>query len=128
MNARKFHFDEGLLLTITAVLLNAADYEDAVSTNQSPDQPPAFMHMSLCKVLRTIISKRKEAYPTTMAQDVALLANPETVGRRRMAIGVRLGEKEILATATEEIDKRIALLLQAEDQADSSNSSKKRKF
>ena len=39
-----------------------------------------------------------------------------------MAIGVRLGEKEILAMAADEIDKRLAkLLLQTQNQTEKSN-------
>ena len=114
-------------MTITALLLNAGDYEDAAAADQPPDQPPAFLHTLLCKVLKRIISKRNEAYQTTIAQDTALLVDPSMIGRRRMAVEVRLGEKEILAMAAEETNNRLTKLLQAQNQADSSNSMKKRK-
>ena len=57
-------------------------------------------------VLREIIATRQQAYETTIAEDHGLLEDVTIQGRRRMAIEVRLGEKEILAMAAEEINNR----------------------
>ena len=43
-----------------------------------------------------------------MEEDIALLDDPTVLGRRRMAIEVRLGEKEILAMAALQVDETIA--------------------
>ena len=116
------------MLTITALLLDAGDYEKAVAADGPPDQPPASMCEPLCQVVKNIIMKRIEAYETTIAQDIQLLEDPSVQGRRRMAFEVRLGEKEILAMAVDEIDKRLAKLSQAQDLADNSNKVKRRKL
>lgn len=123
-----FHFDKDLLLTITALLLDAADYEKAVVADEPLDQPPAAMRRTLCQVFKSIITKRTEAYQTTIAEDIRLLADPSVQGRRRMATEVRLGEKEILALAADEIDNQLARLLQAQNQANNSNNVKRRKL
>ena len=125
---KRFDFDDGLLLTITALLLSADDYEKAAAADEPPDQPPAFMRETLCLVLKSITTKRNEAYQTTIAQDVALLADSSVQGRRRMAIEVRLGEKEILAIAADEVDRRLVKLSQPQDQMDASNNAKKRRL
>ena len=59
-------------------------------------------------VLKEIISHRQKAYKTTLAEDVALLGDLAVQGRRRMAVEVRLGEKEILAMAALRVDETIA--------------------
>lgn len=53
------------------------------------------------KVLPLIISARLRDYATTLSQDNEILANPGTVGRRRMAVEVRAGEKKVLQEALE---------------------------
>lgn len=48
-----------------------------------------------------IISARLAEYPTSLSQDTDLLASAEIVGRRRMAVEVRAGEKKVLQEALE---------------------------
>lgn len=43
-----------------------------------------------------------------LAEDIALLKDVPVQGRRRMAVEVRLGEKEILAMAALRVDETIA--------------------
>lgn len=106
MQGKPFEFDRALVLTITALLSEDEDFKEA--REDPPGRPPSHLRRPLASVLRKIISSRQSAYKTTIAEDAALLGEDTVQGRRRMAIEVRLGEKEILALASEEIDKRIA--------------------
>lgn len=86
--------------------------------------------MPVACAVRTIVTKRQSDYLTTIAEDDNLLRDSQLSARHRMAVEVRLGEKEILALAKEAIDHTIAALQQtqltAEDQGD--YQSKKRKI
>ena len=105
MQGMPFEFDRALVLTITALLSEDEDFKEAME--ESPGRPPSHLRRPLTSVLRKIISSRQSAYKTTIAEDAALLGDATVQGRQRMAIEVRLGEKEILALASEEIEKRI---------------------
>ncbi len=105
MQGMPFEFDRALVLTITALLSEDEDFKEALE--DPPGRPPSHLRMPLALVLRKIISSRQSAYKTTIAEDAALLGDATVQGRRRMAIEVRLGEKEILALASDEIEKRI---------------------
>lgn len=106
MEKDAFQFDRALVLTITALLFNAKEAEEAL--DDPPETPPELVQMPINFVLMNILQSRQNAYSTTIAQDTALLENSTVQGRHRMAIAVRLGEKEILAMAADEIKRRIA--------------------
>lgn len=57
-------------------------------------------------VLPLIISARLAEYPTTLSQDTDILAKAETVGRHRMAVEVRAGEKRLLQETLELVTDR----------------------
>ena len=122
---KTFKFDRALMLTISALLLNATDFTNALE--DPPEQPPQRVQTSLNSVLQKIVSVRQSAYKTTITEDIALLDNPSVQGRHRMAISVRLGEKEILAMAAEEVERRIARLEQAFPGDPKTNQIKRRK-
>ena len=63
-----------------------------------------------------------------MAEDATLLEDADVQRRRRMAIEVRLGEKEILAKAADEVDKRIAKLGSATEQEQDTSHAKRKRF
>ena len=105
MENQPFEFDRALVLTITALLYKEEDFVEALE--DPPDQPPQFLWMPLTLVLQKIISTKQSAYKTTLAEDAALLEDATVKGRRRMAVEVRLGEKEILALANDEIERRL---------------------
>ena len=69
--------------------------------------PPSLL-TTLGSVLKEIIFRKQKAYKETMEEDVALLDDSTVLGRRRMAIEVRLGEKEILAMAALQVDGTVA--------------------
>ncbi|MBE3050244.1 SETD3 family histone-lysine N-methyltransferase [Candidatus Bathyarchaeota archaeon] len=77
-------------------------------------------------VLPQIISARLAEYPTSLAQDMELLADAQTAGRRRMAIEVRAGEKKVLQEALELANARGADGAAADDDGDARPSKKSR--
>lgn len=82
-----FEFDQALILTVVALLLDREEFE------QVPEEPletvPASMQHRLNLVLKKIVASRQKSYKTTIAEDYALLGNSAVQGRRRMAIEVR---------------------------------------
>lgn len=74
------------------------------------------------------MSRRLKAYRTTLAEDVALLEDLTVQGRRRMAIQVRLGEKEILSMAALRVDETVAELRQSSGDYEDTGHSKRRRL
>lgn len=103
-----FEFEQQIILTITALLLDTNAAKQATVTTRTPNQPPPFVLTRLGLVLKEIITCRLKAYKTTLAEDIALLEDLTVQGRRRMAIEVRLGEKEILSMAALRVDETVA--------------------
>ena len=99
---KSFDFDQSLILTITALLLDMNSAKQASSRTGTPDQPP----LSLLPTLD--FSHRQRAYKSTLAEDTALLEDLTVQGRQRMAVEVRLEEKELLAMAALRVDETIA--------------------
>lgn len=126
MQGIPFEFDRALVLTITALLSEDEDFKEAME--DPPGRPPSHLRRPLALVLRKIISSRQSAYKTTIADDAALLGDATVQGRRRMAIEVRLGEKEILALASEEIEKRIVKQQSAFGEEQDVSQIKRRRF
>lgn len=126
MQGMPFEFDRALVLTITALLSEDEDFKEAME--DPPGRPPSHLRRPLALVLRKIISSRQSAYKTTIAEDAALLGDATVQGRRRMAIEVRLGEKEILALASEEIEKRIVKQQSAVGEEQDVSQIKRRRF
>lgn len=121
-----FEFDRALVLTITALLSEDEDSKEAL--DDPPGRPPPHPQMPLALVLRKIISSRQSAFKTTIAEDAALLEDATVQGRRRMAIEVRLGEKEILALASDEIEKRIVKYQSTNGEEQDVSQFKRRRF
>ena len=80
----------------------------AMAEGAEPPSPRFTLEMAL--VLQKAIIKRRDVYSTSIAEDSDLLQNAALQGRRRMAIEVRLGEKEILACALEVVEENIRIL------------------
>lgn len=100
-----FESDQSLILTITALLLDTDAAKQATARIRTPNQPPPFLLTTLGLVLKEIISHRQKAYTTMLAEDVALSEDLSLQRRRRMAIEVRLGKKEILSWQLSESTK-----------------------
>ena len=84
--------------------------KQAGSRTGTPDQPPLSLLLTLDFVLKKIISHRQRAYKSTLAEDTALLEDLTVQGRQRMAVEVRLREKELLAMAALRVDETIATI------------------
>lgn len=123
-----FEFDQQLILTITALLLDTNAAKQATARTRTPNQPPSFVLTKLGLVLKEIMSRRLKAYRTTLAEDVALLEDLTVQGRRRMAIQVRLGEKEILSMAALRVDETVAELRQSSGDYEDTGHSKRRRL
>ena len=81
-------------------------------------------HLNKCAM--AVFDAKLEQYGTTIEEDEALLASPDTTGRRRMAIQIRLGEKKLLHEAKAVVDPQLANL--ANHLGTSEPSAKRRKI
>lgn len=107
-----------LILVIHAFTMNQDTFNAVTKAGEIPNQMP--VNLDVCLVLMKIIVGRLKSYSTSIAEDVVLLRDSDLDGRHRMAIEVRLGEKEILAAALDCVKARIEVLSQ-KDLAVSSN-------
>ena len=57
------------------------------------------------KILKAVLIKRQTQYSTTISKDIKLLEAADLAKRHRLAVEVRLGEKELLAAALQEVEK-----------------------
>lgn len=80
-------------------------FEENAKTKRMHNEP--LLNLDIALVLKEIVVQRRNRYGTSIAEDNALLRNNQVQGRFRMAIEVRLGEKEILADALAFIQQRI---------------------
>lgn len=101
-----FELDPALLLVVHALLLNQEAFEEEMKAKEAPDEVPLDLGTAL--VLRKVLIQRRASYGTSIAEDVALLRDEPVKGRTRMAVEVRLGEKEILAAALDSVENLIA--------------------
>ena len=85
--------------------MDSGTLQEEIDTNEVPEAPRFTHRMGLA--LKEILLERLKAYKTTMAEDAALLSNDILPRRLRMAIEVRLGEKEILAHALAGLQRQI---------------------
>ena len=123
-----FEFDQSLILTITALLLDKDAAKQATARTRTPNQSPSLILTTLGLVLKEIILHRQKAYKTTLAEDVALLEDPNVQGRRKMAIEVRLGEKEILSMAAVRVDETFANISRSSSEDEKTSRAKRRKL
>ncbi|KAL9102901.1 MAG: hypothetical protein Q9163_001993 [Psora crenata] len=98
-----------LQLTIVALLMDKAKFDEeevAPFTLWDIDTHP--IPTDVYHVLRDVIMQRQRTYATTIAQDAEMLKHNALQKRHRMAVEVRLGEKEILAVGLDNINNWIA--------------------
>ena len=85
--------------------MDAQILQEEIDASEVPEAPRFTYHMGLA--LKEILLERFKAYKTTMAEDAVLLSNDKQPKRLRMAIEVRLGEKEILAQALDSLQRQL---------------------
>ena len=68
--------------------------------------PQPSIDSQVIEVLRHVIRARQGEYSTTIAEDVQYLISDDLPLRRRQAIEVRLGEKQLLASAMDYLEQK----------------------
>ena len=96
-------FDPSLLITLRVFTIEVADIE-RLRLARKPLKPA--IDMMTLTLLQEVIRHRQREYTQSIAQDVEALQGNVILGRHRMAIEVRLGEKEILASASEYVNQK----------------------
>ena len=104
----KFEIPTDLQLTMVALLLDEDHYEEEKAAKNRPRSTGLISRpMYLYLAFRDAIAQRLTMYATTIAQDTEMLQDRRLKRRQRMAVEVRLGEKEILATTLDATTKQI---------------------
>lgn len=101
----KDSFDPALVAFIDTLTMDSSMLEEELEAAEAPGEPR--LTLSILEILQQILLARRRDYITTIAEDVALLKGPTLPKRLRMAVQVRLGEKEIIATALESLKDRL---------------------
>ena len=83
-------------------------FRRAKSAGKTPSELRLNLEMAL--TLKKIIIWHMNTYQTSLAEDTVLLQSSALQRRARMAIEIRLGEKEILAAALDYVENRLAAL------------------
>jgi len=91
--------DPDLILFMATLL---AHHEDRRKVIYLEGQRKAMLRVEVGRVLALVVCARARQYSTSMAEDKSFLKDGTLSKRIRMAIEMRLGEKEILAEAATE--------------------------
>lgn len=87
------------------------DDHDLVHMQAHSVIPQPTMDSQVIEVLRDVLLGRQKDYATTIAEDVQYLKSTNLPARRRQAIEVRHGEKQILASALEYLQRGMRSLI-----------------
>ena len=126
-----------LCLFIDTLTMDSMTLEEELKASEAPEEPR--ITLDVMKVLKQVLLVRRNDYKTTLAEDVTMLEQQNLPKRRRMAVDVRLGEKEIIAGVLDGLQHQIEDLEQereekhkingsTQDANDVVKSSKKRKI
>ncbi|MCJ1247206.1 hypothetical protein MMC30_004420 [Trapelia coarctata] len=110
-------FDPALVQVMYILTANDVEFKNMKSARQPPTP---MITPVIARVLNKALFDRQGEYSTTIAQDNILLRNPEIQGRHRMAIEVRLGEKEIIATVSQYLSQKTTPLSSEPDVSENS--------
>lgn len=89
-------------------MMDRDSFQRAKSAGKVP--PELRLNLEMALALKKIIIWHVNTYQTSLAEDAVLLQSSALQRRVRMAIEIRLGEKEILAAALDYVEKRLAAL------------------
>lgn len=89
-------------------MIDRDSFQSAQSAGRVPNELRLTIDMALA--LKKIIIWHLNTYQTSLAEDTVLLKYSALQRRVRMAIEIRLGEKEILATALHYVEKILVTL------------------
>ena len=102
---RSLHlFSPELLLFITALTMESVT-SNSLSRLRASKTETFFGNFRAVKILEAVLIGRNGQYRTTASDDEELLQDLLLQGRYRMAVEVRLGEKNLLAEALREVRK-----------------------
>ena len=102
---RSLHlFSPELLLFITTLTMDF-DTSNSLSRSRASKTETFFSNSSAVEILEAVLVGRSAQYRTTASDDEELLRDVLLQGRYRMAVEVRLGEKNLLVEALEEVRK-----------------------
>ncbi|KAI9721445.1 MAG: hypothetical protein M1812_002207 [Candelaria pacifica] len=93
-------FQPDLVALVSTLLLSPAGFLK-MRANRQPTR--ARLTTEAAKVLQDLVLKRQADYSTSIDEDESLLQDPSIERRKRFAIQVRIGEKEILGQALAEL-------------------------
>ena len=102
-HGKEFGFDFALLLLVHTFVMDRDSFQIAKSAGKVPNELRLNLEMALA--LKKIIIWHMNTYQTSLAEDAVLLQSSTLKRRARMAIEIRLGEKEILAAALHHVEK-----------------------
>ena len=87
--------------------MNRETFDEEITANEVPEEPRFTYEMGAA--LKEILTTRLRSYKTTIAEDAVLLQD-DLPKRLRMAVEIRLGEKELVLAALDGIQRQMNLL------------------
>ena len=113
---QEFEFPQELILTMNALQLEHSSYGDEEQARRPPMKNGIYSRQPrMYSALRDIIAQRQAQYDTTIAEDRKLLKDADLTKRHRLAIEVRLGEKELLAMALVAANRGVEAFVESEE-------------
>ena len=116
--------------------MDPATLKEEIDAHETPEEPRFTCEMAVA--LREVLLTHLKSYKTTIAEDEALLQDDHLSRRLRMAVEVRLGEKELVAMALDGLQHRMEDMFgglkrtdhprEREDERNQAAQSKKRKI
>lgn len=107
-HGKEFKLDFVLMLLVYTFVMDRDSFRRARSAGKTPSDLRLNFEMAL--TLKKIIIWHMNTYQTSLTEDAVLLQSSALQRRARMAIEIRLGEKEILAAALDYVENRLAAL------------------
>lgn len=98
--------DPALISFLDVLSMDGTSLEYEIEADEAPGESE--FTLETAQLLTQVLTERRNDYKTTIAEDVALLRDNALPKRHSMAIEVRLGEKEIIATALNSMQNYIA--------------------
>lgn len=81
---------------------------EEIGADEVPGEPR--FTLEVANVLLEVLTERRRDYKSSAAEDVALLQGKALSKRRRLAVEVRLGEKEIIARTMDTLCQQIRVM------------------
>jgi hypothetical protein len=120
-------FNQRMIDFVGVLIMTEDEFKRVLKRKSSKiSLPRASLDGKISEVLQYALTSRLEQYTTTIDEDRGLLKDPSLPRRKRMAIEVRLGEKEILQQALSYLWERYRNAQQHLLQSDTNGTTRKR--